>query len=43
MAPSKIANYGALFKKLKKELIGSTLALINKKPKKDNIFLLSNQ
>jgi len=35
MAPPKIADYGPLLKKLKKELIESTLASIDKKAKKD--------
>jgi hypothetical protein len=35
MAPPKTADYGALLKKLKKELIESTLASIDKKAKKD--------
>jgi hypothetical protein len=35
MAPPKTADYGALLKKLKKELIESTLALIEQKTKKD--------
>ncbi len=35
MAPPKTADYAALLKKLKKELIESTLASIDKKPKKD--------
>jgi hypothetical protein len=34
MAPPKIADCGALLKKLKKELIESTLASIDKKAKK---------
>lgn len=34
MAPPKTADYGALLKKLKKELIESTLASIDKKAKK---------
>jgi hypothetical protein len=35
MAPPKIADYGALLKKLKKELIESTLVSIDKKAKED--------
>lgn len=35
MAPPKIADYGALLKKLKKELIEPTLASIDKKARKD--------
>jgi hypothetical protein len=35
MAPPKIADYGALLKKSKKELIESTLASIDKKVNKD--------
>jgi hypothetical protein len=35
MPPPKIANYGTLLKKLKKELVKSTLAPIDKKTKQD--------
>jgi hypothetical protein len=43
MAPLKTANYGALFKKLRKELVESTLMPIDKKPKKDEqIYYLTN-
>ncbi len=43
MAPLKTTNYGALFKKLKKELVESTPMPINKKPKKDEqIYYLTN-
>jgi len=43
MAPLKTTNYGALFKKLKKELVESTPMSINKKPKKDEqIYYLTN-
>jgi hypothetical protein len=35
MAPPKIANCGTLLKKLKKELIESTLVPIDKKTKND--------
>jgi hypothetical protein len=36
MAPPKIADYGTLLKKLKKEFIESTLVSIDKKTKKTN-------
>ncbi len=43
MGPLKTVDYGALFKKLKKELIKFTQVLINKKPKKDQqTYYLTN-
>jgi hypothetical protein len=43
MAPPKIANYGTLLKKLKKELVESTLARIDKKNKERPTNLLSDR
>ncbi len=43
MGPLKTVDYGALFKKLKKELIKFIQVSINKKPKKDQqTYYLTN-
>jgi hypothetical protein len=43
MAPPKILNYATMFKKLKNDLINSTLPLFNKKTKENKIDFLPNK